>query len=535
MAELLAVYDAEFPGFLDYFQRLLTEYFAVGPLTHPLVAARMERCLGNLGPDLSRRHLSRLTEAGVFEPGPRRDDLQVRAIWTSPLMGLCRAAIGGAPGLEDDLVGSYPVPATGMAEHSLRQSAFRDTQLASVEDGVEKLYWRESLQLAAPELYLWPFLPGSGELRGLDLGCGWGRGALGMRDYSRLRMTGVDIGEEDLELLRAQALRAGLSERVEAVRADVTALPFVEGCFDFALSYLVLDLLSREALTRALGEVLRCLKPNSAFYVDMPTDYFCGSMQLQKQTARGFIELMHDQRARGKLFQLAFYDLRVPRQYTFAVLEEDSLDFPPRGGLRPAWLKKGAAAILQGRPPRGLQIVPTCATESLESGGRGRNPEALRGGLLGRVEIGEGTLGAYRLVGPGQKDVLHALDVTSHGPATGGQEILQRGKQVHVIEPRQPLPSSLKEKAYGRLAARSVRRFQERFGGEVGTVHGQQGQPGRTALAQAAQQARQRTLPGESLRVTHGSRALDGNGGWPGATQEQKLGEVGSHSPALQL
>ena len=349
MNSLLSTYDAEFPGFVDYFQRMLTEYFMVGPRTHPVVAARMENCLRGLAPEVVREALAVFSRAGILENGELLSDSQVQAIWSSPLMALCRAAIGGAPGATDSLVASIPPPVSDITQHAARQMAFRGSGFASSKDGVETLYWRESLQLAAPELYLWPFLRKGAELHGLDLGCGWGRGVLGMRDYSNLRMTGVDIGEDELELLRTQAGLAGLGERVQARAADITQLPFANDSFDFALSYLVLDLLSESALPAALAETLRCVKADSPFYVDMPTDYFCPSMQLQQRTPHEFIALLHGQRAHGKVLQLAFHDRRVARQYTFAILSSDALDFP-ENGARPSWLVKSAAARLQGRP-----------------------------------------------------------------------------------------------------------------------------------------------------------------------------------------
>lgn len=347
MSQLLAAYDAEFPGFVDYFQRLLHGYFRVGPRTDARVAERMEQSLQALGPATAREALAEFSQAGIFSQAPLSNDLQVKAFWTSPLMSLYRQAIGYAPRPDDDLLAAYPAPVTTVAELQTRQMAFRDTPLTTQRDGRELQYWSEVLQVAAPELYLWPFLR-PGERHGLDLGCGWGRGALGLRDYQRVRVTGVDINEPELELMRVLAARAGLGEKVLAVTADVTELPLADESFDFALSYVVLDLLSDQALHSCLKELLRCLKPDSPFYVDIPTDRFCGAMMLQRQSRRGFIELMHGVKAHGKLFQLAFHEARVPMQYTFAVLEATALELP-ENGRRPASLVARAAARLRGQ------------------------------------------------------------------------------------------------------------------------------------------------------------------------------------------
>jgi ubiquinone/menaquinone biosynthesis C-methylase UbiE len=378
VADLLSRYDAEFPGFVDYFQRLLSGYFGVGPRTHPAVALRMEECLRAMGPEVSRKALDELAQAGIFRDELLSDDVQVKAFWTSPLMSLYRAAISYAPSSQDDLVGSFPSPAASLDEHAARQAAYRGTRLTSVEGGAEKRYWSEVLQVAAPELYLWPFLGGRGELHGLDLGCGWGRGALGMRDFSNLRMTGVDIGDEELEMLRVQAAKAGLSDRVEARWADITSLPFAAGTFDFALTYAVLDLLSEQALQSALHEVLRCLKADSPFYVDLPNEQFCGAMMLQKHSRRGFADLLHGMEAHGKVFQLAFHDLRVPRQYTFAVLSRDALEFP-KGGRRPSWLVAETACRLRRQPPPNRrnwrEVLRTRTSRPAQAGGAGSSGE----------------------------------------------------------------------------------------------------------------------------------------------------------------
>jgi hypothetical protein len=216
MSELLHHYDAEYPGFLDYFQRLLMQYYQVGPRSHPLVAHRMEEALNRLGPQKTREALEQMTRAGLFGEENLSHDRQVQAFWSSPLMELFRAAVAYAPGPDDQLVASFPPPVQSLAEHAARQVAFRGTQLVDELGQVVRSYWRESLQVAAPELYLWPFLQGRDPLHGLDLGSGWGRGALGMRDYSRLRMTAVDIGADELELLRLQAAKVGLTGSTSA-------------------------------------------------------------------------------------------------------------------------------------------------------------------------------------------------------------------------------------------------------------------------------------------------------------------------------
>ena len=103
------------------------------------------------------------------------------------------------------------------------------------------------------------------ETRFLEVGVGTGRIALPIArlgyDY-----TGVDISEEMMARLRDKA--AALSEgakplRLQAVIADMTALPFPDASFDVAVAVHVFHLV--RAWKQAVDEVLRVLRPGGCF------------------------------------------------------------------------------------------------------------------------------------------------------------------------------------------------------------------------------------------------------------------------------
>ena len=343
--ELLESYDSRFPGFLDYFDRLLHGYFHLSPRTHPEVAGRMEAALEKMGAEKAASALADFEAAGIFSGAPLSTDAQVRLFWTSPLMGVYRAAMAYAPQPEDDVTSAVPNALSSVAELVARQAEYSNSDMSG---DPSQGYWRRVLLTAAPELYLWPFLQSKkAALHGLDLGCGWGRATLGMRHFERLQMVGVDLNPEELELFDSLARRAGLQDQVSTLQGDITSLPFTDNRFDFAISYVVLDLLSDSSLEQALKEILRCLRPSSPFYVDIPTDRHCGEMMLQRQDRRGFIDLLHRLEYENKIFQLVYHEVAVPMQYTFGVFDREELG--ATAGRRSASLQGEAVARLTGR------------------------------------------------------------------------------------------------------------------------------------------------------------------------------------------
>ncbi len=111
----------------------------------------------------------------------------------------------------------------------------------------------------------------------LDVGCGPGMQTL---EVARLcgggKVTAVDNHAPFLEEVRRRAEKAGLSDRIETVEADMAALPFPEGSF-----YLVWSegALYNMGFDKALVEMRRFLKPGAclaaselAWLTDSPPD-----------------------------------------------------------------------------------------------------------------------------------------------------------------------------------------------------------------------------------------------------------------------
>ena len=92
----------------------------------------------------------------------------------------------------------------------------------------------------------------------LDIGCGPGMQTLELARLAGGTVTGVDNHAPYLEELRRRADLAGLSGKIETVRADMTALPFPEESFDLVWSEGALYIMGFE---KALSEMRRFLKP----------------------------------------------------------------------------------------------------------------------------------------------------------------------------------------------------------------------------------------------------------------------------------
>ncbi len=70
----------------------------------------------------------------------------------------------------------------------------------------------------------------------LDAGCGTGAQTLVLAQGTKGRVLAVDQHESFVAKLTQQAADAGLHERILPLRADMTRLPFPEGCFDLIWS-----------------------------------------------------------------------------------------------------------------------------------------------------------------------------------------------------------------------------------------------------------------------------------------------------------
>lgn len=107
----------------------------------------------------------------------------------------------------------------------------------------------------------------------LDLGCGAGLDLLiaAERTGPEGRVIGLDASAEMLARARANAVRAGLSERIELLRGAIDAPPLRNASIDWVISNCVLNL--AESKARVFAEIVRVLKPGGRMLiVDLAID-----------------------------------------------------------------------------------------------------------------------------------------------------------------------------------------------------------------------------------------------------------------------
>jgi SAM-dependent methyltransferase len=103
-------------------------------------------------------------------------------------------------------------------------------------------------------------------LRVLDLGCGIGRHSLLFAEHG-YRVTAVDLSDSGLKRLRTAAQDKRVS--VATTIADVTALPFDEGCFDAILAYHSIYHVDTAGMVSAIAEARRVLRPGGEIYMSL--------------------------------------------------------------------------------------------------------------------------------------------------------------------------------------------------------------------------------------------------------------------------
>jgi len=108
-----------------------------------------------------------------------------------------------------------------------------------------------------------------GDERVLDLGCGRGAVLLMAAQYLTTgRAVGVDLWRRQdqsgnaAEATRCNATAEGVSDRVELHTADMTALPFEDGCFDVVVSSMAIHNVKGKARRdRVIEEAVNVLRP----------------------------------------------------------------------------------------------------------------------------------------------------------------------------------------------------------------------------------------------------------------------------------
>src|SRR5512139_2455073 len=99
----------------------------------------------------------------------------------------------------------------------------------------------------------------------LEMGCGAGPTLVWLAQKG-IRVSGVDIATNALELARQNLARNGYGDRIGTiVEASVTATPFENGSFDGIIESCVFQHLPRPDRIAAFREVARLLRPGGLF------------------------------------------------------------------------------------------------------------------------------------------------------------------------------------------------------------------------------------------------------------------------------
>ena len=107
---------------------------------------------------------------------------------------------------------------------------------------------------------------GNRELRVLDLACGTGDSSIAIaQGLPAATVTGLDLSEGMLEVMKEKVGRADLGNRITAVRGDGECLPFADGTFDrVSIAFGIRNFQNRE---QGLAEMLRVLRPGGLLVI----------------------------------------------------------------------------------------------------------------------------------------------------------------------------------------------------------------------------------------------------------------------------
>ncbi len=233
------------------------------------VAAIIER----IGMERISTSCGELEARGVLPDLKIGGDEQTAALWRWPLFsGILYDIIGFAPPAAINVRDWLPPPIRNENDCHDREARL---QAASA-------YWQRALYLVFPEIYLDPFLPldKKVELQGCDLGCGWGRASLSLRDYAGRHLVCCDYGADDLRRLTRFAERAGIAEHLCVHRGNVSRLPYAGDTFDFFLVFDVFEHLSDASLHACTSEILRCARDEAIMYAEIPLHDYCPASRI---------------------------------------------------------------------------------------------------------------------------------------------------------------------------------------------------------------------------------------------------------------
>ncbi len=240
-------------------------------------------------------------------------DRQTAALWRWPLFsGILYDIVGFAPPATVNVCDWLPPPIHSESDRHDRETKF---QAATA-------YWQRALYLTFPEIYLGPFLPSPGKekLLGCDLGCGWGRASLSLRDYTNKHLICCDYGADDLRRLIRFAERAEIAEYISVHRGNVTRLPYAAGAIDFFLVFDVFEHLSDASLRACMSEILRCARDGAIMYAEIPLHDFCPAVtHIQDFSLERVVNLFESHEAHRRSFRMVHHLEILPGHFTFRI------------------------------------------------------------------------------------------------------------------------------------------------------------------------------------------------------------------------
>ncbi len=306
---LLEGLEEAYPGFEQY----LRDVAAGLRLPPGMLRERFSEALERLGVHRASAACREWEDLGILPRFAIRSDDHVAALWNSALFQVFLR----------DVIHFYPPEALNVADHLPPPCAtVREIWSRNHPRLLEDPYWKVVLFVVLPELYLEPFLPPApdGEIIGCDLGCGWGRASLSLRNYAGRRIYCCDLVPHNLRLVRKLAARAGVDKEIVPLRTDITDLPFAADSVDFFLAFDIFEHLTDRSLEKTLKGILRCARPGAVLYTEIPLHSYCPAItHIQDFSRERVLDLFEGFPGNGRRFVLRRFDPFLPSHFSFSV------------------------------------------------------------------------------------------------------------------------------------------------------------------------------------------------------------------------
>ena len=175
----------------------------------------------------------------------------------------------------------------------------------------------------------------------LDAGIGTGRMVVPLLDLD-VHLVGIDISRQMIKKMKEKLGNGSGSCQVSLVLGDVTALPFREHSFDFALSVLVLHLVKK--WEKAILETDRVLKPDGLFTIVNQR-----APELISKTGKKYFELCKNYPSKGLTGKSTWLLNKVSKYEKTGLLKRISVGFFERnsfwGSRGQKYLKKQSISV----------------------------------------------------------------------------------------------------------------------------------------------------------------------------------------------